>query len=157
MAKHVVATVDEIPPGERKIVELEGRSLGIFNINGEFYAVRNICPHQGAPLCEGRLTGLLQSDVPGEYRYTRKGEILRCVWHGWEFRYQNRAVVVEPSTEACEEVPGRGRGRGYSGIRACKRDRTPPKPIPYPSISSMWSLTCPNSRREFSDFHCQIA
>ena len=75
MAKHVVATVDEIPPGERKIVELEGRSLGVFNINGEFYAVRNICPHQGAPLCEGRLTGLLQSDVPGEYRYTRKGEI----------------------------------------------------------------------------------
>ena len=59
MAKHVVATVDEIPPGERKIVELEGRSLGIFNIDGDFYAVRNICPHQGAPLCEGRLTGLL--------------------------------------------------------------------------------------------------
>ena len=120
MAKHVVATVDEIPPGERKIVELEGRSLGVFNINGEFYAVRNICPHQGAPLCEGRLTGLLQSDVPGEYRYTRKGEILRCVWHGWEFDIKTGTVVVEPSTEACEEVPGRGRGWGDRGIGAAK-------------------------------------
>ena len=53
MSKHVVATVDEIPPGERKIVEIGGRSLGIFNIKGEFYALRNICPHQGGPLCEG--------------------------------------------------------------------------------------------------------
>ena len=80
MAKHVVATVDEIPPGERKIVELEGRSLGVFNIDGEFYAVRNICPHQGAPLCEGRLTGLLESDVPGEYRvYPQRRNLALCL------------------------------------------------------------------------------
>jgi 3-phenylpropionate/trans-cinnamate dioxygenase ferredoxin subunit len=85
MAKHVVATVDEIPPGERKIVELEGRSLGVFNIGGEFFALRNRCPHQGGPLCEGLLTGFLESNAPGDYRYSRKGEILRCVWHGWEF------------------------------------------------------------------------
>ena len=105
MAKHVVATVDEIPPGERKIVELEGRSLGVFNINGEFYAVRNICPHQGAPLCEGRLTGLLQSDVPGEYRYTRKGEILRCVWHGWEFDIKTGQSWWNPAQKRVRKYP----------------------------------------------------
>ena len=121
MAKHVVATVDEIPPGERKIVELEGRSLGVFNINGEFYAVRNICPHQGAPLCEGRLTGLLQSDVPGEYNYTRKGRNPPLCLARLGVRYQNGAVVVEPRAEACEEVPGGGRGRGDGGIGAAKR------------------------------------
>ena len=85
MAKHVVATVDEILPGERKIVELEGRSLGVFNIGGEFFALRNSCPHQGGPLCEGLLTGFLESNAPGDYKYSRKGEILRCAWHGWEF------------------------------------------------------------------------
>ena len=85
MAKHVVGTVEEIPPGERKLVEVAGRLIGVFNIEGEFFALRNRCPHQGGPLCQGRLTGFLQAQVPGEYTYTRKGEILRCPWHGWEF------------------------------------------------------------------------
>lgn len=85
MSKHVVGTIDEIPPGTRKIVEIEGRTIGVFNVNGEFFAVRNTCPHQGGPLCEGAQTGLREARVPGEYSYTRKGEILRCPWHGWEF------------------------------------------------------------------------
>jgi nitrite reductase/ring-hydroxylating ferredoxin subunit len=41
MAKHVVAMVDEIPLGERKIVELDGRSIDVFNVQGTFYALRN--------------------------------------------------------------------------------------------------------------------
>ncbi len=85
MAKHIVGTVEEIPPGERKVVEVAGRLIGVFNIEGEFFALRNRCPHQGGPLCKGRLTGFLQARVPGEYTYIRKGEILRCPWHGWEF------------------------------------------------------------------------
>jgi 3-phenylpropionate/trans-cinnamate dioxygenase ferredoxin subunit len=85
MGEYVAATVNEIPPGERKIVEVAGRSLGIFNIAGEFFALRNSCPHQGGPLCKGRLTGFLEASMPGEYSYSRKGEILRCPWHGWEF------------------------------------------------------------------------
>ncbi|MEX1020433.1 MAG: Rieske 2Fe-2S domain-containing protein [Litorilinea sp.] len=85
MAKHIVGTVAEIPPGARKIVEIGGRTIGIFNVNGEFFAVRNTCPHQGGPLCAGAQTGLREAPVPGEYTYTRLGEILRCPWHGWEF------------------------------------------------------------------------
>ena len=85
MAKYVVAAADEIPPGERKIVNIGGRSIGIFNINGEFFAIRNSCPHQGGPLCKGIITGFLESPAPGTYTYTRRGEILRCPWHGWEF------------------------------------------------------------------------
>jgi nitrite reductase/ring-hydroxylating ferredoxin subunit len=85
MSRHVVATVDEIPPGGRKVVEVAGRSIGVFNVGGGFYALRNRCPHQGGPLCEGRLSGFLRSPGPGEYEYSRKGEILRCPWHGWEF------------------------------------------------------------------------
>ena len=36
-------------------------------------------------LCQGTLTSLLESAEPGDYRFSRKGEILRCPWHGWEF------------------------------------------------------------------------
>ena len=99
MAKHIVATVDEIPPGERKIVEIGGRSLGVFNIKGEFYALRNICPHQGGPLCQGPLTGFVMADKPGgEYRYERRGEILRCPWHGWEYDVTTGQSWVDPAS-----------------------------------------------------------
>lgn len=96
MGKHVVAMVDEIPPGERKIVEVAGRSIGVFNVGGEFYALRNICPHQGGPLCEGRLTGFIMARVPGEYTYTRRGEIVRCPWHGWEFDVKTGQSWFDP-------------------------------------------------------------
>ena len=52
------ATVDEIPPGGRKIVEVAGRTIGVFNVDGEFFALLNRCPHQGGPLCTGNTLGL---------------------------------------------------------------------------------------------------
>jgi hypothetical protein len=75
MAKYVVATTDEIPPGSRKLIELAGRSIGVFNIDGEFFALRNRCPHQGGPLCEGKLSGLMEAPRPGQYKYSRPNEI----------------------------------------------------------------------------------
>jgi len=83
--RHAVATVDEIPPGRRKIVEVEGRSIGVFNVRGEYFALRNRCPHEGGPLCLGPTTLHVVSERPGHYEWTREGEILRCPWHGWEF------------------------------------------------------------------------
>jgi nitrite reductase/ring-hydroxylating ferredoxin subunit len=97
MAKHVVATVGEIPPGGRKIVEVLGRSIGIFNVNGEFFALRNRCPHQGGPLCAGRLFGVLLPGLPGEYHFTRPGELLRCPWHGWEFDIRTGQSWFDPA------------------------------------------------------------
>ena len=85
MARHVVATVDEIPKGGKKLVTVGERNIVIFNVNGEFFALLNRCPHQGGSLCDGVLTGFVQSDQPGEYRYSRPGEFIRCPWHGWHF------------------------------------------------------------------------
>ncbi len=66
-------------------MDVGGRSVGVFNIGGEFFALINRCPHQAGPLCKGRLSGFLRAAEPGEYVYSRAGEILRCPWHGWEF------------------------------------------------------------------------
>ncbi|MCA9878526.1 MAG: Rieske 2Fe-2S domain-containing protein, partial [Thermomicrobiales bacterium] len=85
MGRYVVAPVDEIPPGERLIVDIAGRSIGVFNVKGEFFALRNRCPHQGGPLCTGPVGGFVSSSGPGDYHLARHGEILRCPWHGWEF------------------------------------------------------------------------
>jgi nitrite reductase/ring-hydroxylating ferredoxin subunit len=95
--KHIVATVDEIRPGHRKIVTVSGRSIGVFNLNGEFHALRNRCPHGGAPLCEGPLSGFVQSEGRGDYTYTRKGEILRCPWHQWEFDVKTGQSWCDPA------------------------------------------------------------
>ena len=96
MAKHIVCTVSEIPPGKRKIVEVGGRSIGVFNVNGEFSALRNSCPYQGGPLCIGRLAGTMLPSRPGEYRWGREGEKLPSPWHGWEFDVTNGKSVFNP-------------------------------------------------------------
>ncbi len=96
-AGHAVAMVQEIPPGSRKIVEIAGRSIGVFNVGGEFFALRNRCPHQGGPLCEGRLSGSVVSTRVGEYEYVRDGEILRCPWHGWEFDIRTGQSWFDPA------------------------------------------------------------
>jgi 3-phenylpropionate/trans-cinnamate dioxygenase ferredoxin subunit len=119
MGRYIVASVDEIPPGERKIVEIAGRSIGVFNVHGEFYALRNRCPHQGGPLCTGPVGGFVSSSGPGEYHLTRHGEILRCPWHGWEFdirtgqswfdptrvRVRSYDVTLEPVAAGGDQAP----------------------------------------------------
>lgn len=84
-SRHVVARVEEIPVGARKIVQVGNRSIGVFNVGGEFYALKNTCPHQQAPLCEGRVMGTTLPSRPGEYRFGLEGRVLRCPWHAWEF------------------------------------------------------------------------
>lgn len=82
---HAVAEVTEIPPGERKIVEIEGQSVGIFRVGDEYVAILNVCPHEFAPVCMGRVGGTTLPSAPGEWKWGREGEILACPWHGWEF------------------------------------------------------------------------
>ncbi|MGM0901656.1 MAG: Rieske (2Fe-2S) protein [Bacillota bacterium] len=105
MKKYVVATVNEIPPGQRKIVTVAGRSIGIFNVDGTYYAIRNRCPHAGAPLCEGVLSGFVTSNEPGDYTYSRRGEILRCPWHQWEFDVTTGQSWYEPAKVRVKSYP----------------------------------------------------
>ena len=96
MATHVVAAAADLPPGSRRIVEVGGRSIGVFNVGGTFYALRNTCPHQGAPLCEGSVQGTALPSRPGEHPWARDGEILRCPWHGWEFDLTTGRSIFNP-------------------------------------------------------------
>jgi len=96
MGRHVVGRVGSVPIGGRTIVEVEGRSIGIFNVDGAFYALRNSCPHQAAPLCLGSIKGMTMPSKPGEYIWAREGEILRCPWHGWEFDITTGRSIFNP-------------------------------------------------------------
>lgn len=97
MSRHIVASVSEIPEGERKLVVVKGRPIAIFNVKGEYFALLNRCPHQGGRLCTGRVVGLVESDGPGDYRFSRQGEIIRCPWHGWEFDLRTGRSLCRPN------------------------------------------------------------
>jgi nitrite reductase/ring-hydroxylating ferredoxin subunit len=98
MSRHVVGRVAEVAPGTNKLVTVKGRDIGIFNVAGKFYALANRCPHRGGPLCHGRITGLAQSNGPGDYRRIRPGEFLRCPWHGWEFEIATGQSYCDPKS-----------------------------------------------------------
>jgi 3-phenylpropionate/trans-cinnamate dioxygenase ferredoxin subunit len=105
MARHVVAAARDLPDGSRLAVTLEGRPIVVFSIAGAFYALLNRCPHQGGPLCEGSLGGMVEASEPGQYRYTRAGEILRCPWHGWEFDVRTGQSWWDPSRVRVRTYP----------------------------------------------------
>lgn len=85
MTAHYVAHISDIPRGQRIIVDIEGRSIGVFNVKGNYYALLNYCPHQGAELCKGKICGTnIESEVY-QFNYSKDEEIIRCPWHGWEF------------------------------------------------------------------------
>jgi len=95
---HIICPASDLPPGQRKIVTINGKSIGVFNVHGSFHAIRNVCPHQLAPLCEGAIAGTAQpSDQgPGHGEWHRDGELIRCPWHGWEFDIATGQSVFNP-------------------------------------------------------------
>lgn len=106
-AQRVIAgTLEEIPPGGSKlVVPFRGRAgIGVFNVHGRYYALRNICPHKQGPLCTGRVYGRIVADAPPsgraldapDYAVERDGEIIRCPWHLWEFDITTGRCLVDP-------------------------------------------------------------
>jgi len=104
MAKHVVAAVGEIPPGGRKVVVVERREIGVFNVDGELFALRHRCPHQGGPLCEGHLLRGVESSGPGDYRYG-PDLLVACPWHGWEFDLRTGRSWFDPARTRVRPYP----------------------------------------------------
>jgi nitrite reductase/ring-hydroxylating ferredoxin subunit len=81
----IVCAANEIPEGGKRIVEQGALSIGVFNIKGSFYAIKNVCPHYGAPLCRGHIQTTHRPSDVGEFDPALEGRVVRCPWHGWEF------------------------------------------------------------------------
>jgi nitrite reductase/ring-hydroxylating ferredoxin subunit len=96
-SRYVVARASEVAPGSSRQVSVAGRDIALFNVKGEFFAIANRCPHEGASLCKGQMVGLAESDGPGHYRMVRQGEMVRCPWHGWEFDVRTGRSYCDPA------------------------------------------------------------
>jgi len=84
MSKFVeAARKNEIPDQSAKCVEVEDKTIAIFNLGGEFYAIDNTCTHRGGPLDEGDIIG----------------EEVECPWHCAKFNIKTGEVTSEPAEE----------------------------------------------------------
>lgn len=90
-----VCPADELPPGGRRIVEDGGRGIGVFNVGGRYYAIRNRCPHMAAQLCLGKVGGTMISDGPHTYRMDNESPVVACPWHHWEYRLADGRGVAD--------------------------------------------------------------
>jgi nitrite reductase/ring-hydroxylating ferredoxin subunit len=82
----VVGTLAEFPSGKLpRILEVGGRSIGVYNIDGTFYAVQNVCPHALGPICRGTFGGTFLPSEPGEWIAGLEDRVIRCPRHRFEF------------------------------------------------------------------------
>jgi len=82
MSRYVkVAEKGDFTDGVGKVVVVEGRSLALFRVQNEYYALSNLCLHRGGPLGEGTLSGPL----------------VTCPWHGWKFDVRTGSFTVIPN------------------------------------------------------------
>ncbi|WP_018933227.1 Rieske (2Fe-2S) protein [Gracilibacillus lacisalsi] len=96
MKEQVVCKTTDIEPGEMKATNFGKQNVLVCRtLDGEFYAFLNQCTHQGAPLDKGMICGATTNESkPGDYHYCRKGEIIRCPWHGREFDIKDEGRML---------------------------------------------------------------
>jgi nitrite reductase/ring-hydroxylating ferredoxin subunit len=75
-----VGEVTDLTPGQGKLVQVDGTDIALFNVNGTYYAVEAICPHEQGPLHDGELDG---------------GTIV-CPWHGYDFNVKTGECYADP-------------------------------------------------------------
>jgi nitrite reductase (NADH) small subunit len=96
MSRYKVATMGELKEKGRKIVEVKGMEIGIFWVDEQLVAWRNMCPHAAAPVCQGTVCGTRLPSMVYEYEFGLDQQILRCPWHGWEFHLATGEHLVQP-------------------------------------------------------------
>jgi nitrite reductase (NADH) small subunit len=91
-----VGSVEDVRRDGCRIVDVNGRPVGVISIGEEFFAIGDRCPHMGASMCTGSLSGTLVAAGPHEYVYGKPGRVIRCPWHGWEFDIETGRSLLEP-------------------------------------------------------------
>ena len=85
----IVGVTGDLQPGACIRVELpDGDELAVYNVDGEYYATENFCPHRGAPLNEGVLCG----------------HVIECALHGWQFNVRSGECLTVPDRLKTYEV-----------------------------------------------------
>jgi nitrite reductase (NADH) small subunit len=90
MPEYRVGNLAEFAEGDRRTVKCGEAEIGVFRIDGQFYAWHNVCAHLGGPVCQGRIMRRVVEPVDTEGRvrmlaYDETERHIVCPWHGYEF------------------------------------------------------------------------
>jgi nitrite reductase (NADH) small subunit/3-phenylpropionate/trans-cinnamate dioxygenase ferredoxin subunit len=77
---HTVAVVGDIPEGQAAAFEINGKLIAVFNVDGQYHAIDDVCPHMGASLAGGEVAS----------------GVVTCPWHAWRFRVTDGTWVNNP-------------------------------------------------------------
>jgi len=91
-----VCPIDQLQPGQSKVVRINSYEIAVKNINGKLYAFQNKCPHMGAEMVCGHPAGTMIPCEPHQYVYGYDDEIIRCPLHGWEFSMETGKSLFDP-------------------------------------------------------------
>ncbi|NYD34085.1 Rieske 2Fe-2S domain-containing protein [Actinomycetospora corticicola] len=100
-----VMGADELAPGEHRVVQVGRRSIGIFRVGDRYHALADHCPHQGGPLCRGRVAPVAVAPAPGEVALDPDRVFVACPWHGWEYDVTTGRSYVGPGDAPARSFP----------------------------------------------------
>ena len=112
MTQVYVEDADDFEPGAKRIVETDRGEIGVFNVDDEYFAILNVCAHQGGPLCEGTVLDDVTAEINGiGKRVTEtftEEKVIKCPWHGWEYYLDSGDLAGDnkvslPTFEVIEE------------------------------------------------------
>ena len=105
MSRHVIGDEREFRESSQTIIEVGGRSIGIFFKGGSWFALRNRCPHHGAELCRGLVSGTVALSSDDDLVYVMEDRVLRCPWHGFEFDLETGRALADPDRYRVRTYP----------------------------------------------------
>lgn len=76
-----IARTGDVPPGQGRSIDVQGREIAVFNVGGTFYAIDNVCKHRGGSLGEGELDG----------------SVVTCPLHAWTYDVTSGECFDDPS------------------------------------------------------------
>ena len=94
--EHRIGSVEEVRRDGCRVVEVNGRPVGVISVGEEFFAISDRCPHMGASMCAGSVSGTFVAAAPQELVYGMDDRVIRCPWHGWEFDLESGRSLLEP-------------------------------------------------------------
>lgn len=95
----VIGRVDELPPGSRTRVTVDGRAVVVFSVDGAYFALRDTCPHRGARLSDGTVVDAVSAPEAGRYTSEAGRYMVKCPWHGWEYDLDTGRSWCDPEND----------------------------------------------------------
>lgn len=94
---HDIGPLTQFSEAQPYRIEIDHHAIVLVRQKDTVYALRDICPHQGARLSAGKVSGTPLSRLPGDpIKYSKQGQIIVCPWHGWEYDLTSGCSLVAP-------------------------------------------------------------